>query len=88
MFRSESLKHFTKHHQCAQLISIVRAIDFGDWLLIDIVWKIGFGDILLIESVARTNGFGYCPLTGNARTIDLEGGLLMAIVQTTDFGDY
>ena len=26
-------------------------------------------------------------LIGNARTIDLEGGLLVAVVRTTDFGD-
>ena len=30
---------------------------------------------------------GYCLLIGIARTIDLEGGLQIAIVRTLDFGD-
>ena len=29
---------------------------------------------------------GYCLLIGNARTIDLEGGLLIGIVRTVDLG--
>ena len=38
--------------------------------------------------IVRTIGFGYCLLTGIARTIDLEGGLLLGIVRIIDYGDF
>ena len=75
VFTCESLQTtYKRRNQYAQLVWIIQAIDFGDYLPISIVWTIKLGDFLL-TGIVRKLGSGYCLLIGIARTIDLEGGL-------------
>ena len=58
-------------------------MDFGDSQPTGIVWTIKFGDFLLQTGSVRNIDLGYCLLIRIARTIDLEGSLLIGIVRKT-----